>query len=212
MARPYKTYQYVYPPRPEHKILPSSLPKYDTGEYFGQPKLNGSCCEIYVNGVDNHVMNRHDGNLTLFNLKDEEINKLHQGNGFDMFVGEYMNKSKDDENGNKFNHKFVIFDIIINKGKHLTGTTYEQRISMLYSMFPNMKSYNDYLYQISENIFIVKTFDKDFEKLFNIFAETDMLEGLVLKRKSGKLENARSAKNNMGWQMKARKETKNYTF
>jgi ATP-dependent DNA ligase len=149
--------------------------------------------------------------LSLFNLKNSEIRKLHQGKGFDMFVGEYMNKSKKDEKGRVFNHKFVIFDVIVSKGKHLTNSTYEERLDVLYDMF-YLEDYNDYLYQISDNIFLIKTFDRNFEMLYNKMIKVDMLEGLVLKRKNGKLERGTRQKNNMGWMLKVRHPCNNYTF
>jgi len=39
-----------------------------------------------------------------------------------------------------------------------------------------------------------------------------MIEGFVLKKPSGKLESGLREKNNMGWQLKIRKPTKNYQY
>lgn len=47
--KPYNSYSYIYPPRPEYKILPNSLDKYDTGEYIAQPKINGSNAIVFIN-------------------------------------------------------------------------------------------------------------------------------------------------------------------
>lgn len=37
---------------------------------------------------------------------------------------EYIDKSKSDDNGNLFNNKFVIFDILAHNGQYLVGTTF----------------------------------------------------------------------------------------
>jgi len=211
MSRKYIRYQYIFPPRVEYKILPESLNKYDDNTYYAQVKLDGSNCSIYVDGKLNYIKNRHDGDLSLFRLKDNEMNKLHQGEGFDMFVGEYMNKSKKDKNNNIFNHKFVIFDVIVNKGKHLTGSTYIERYNMLKNMF-ELEDYDEYFWKISDNIFLVKSFEDNFYERFKEIIKIDMLEGFVLKRKTGKLERGTREKNNIGWAIKARKGCLNYTF
>ena len=58
--RKYDKYSYIFPPRPEHKISSDSLVTYDTNEYLGQPKLDGSCCVLFVKGKDVIAKNRHN--------------------------------------------------------------------------------------------------------------------------------------------------------
>lgn len=213
MSRPYKAGTYIYPPRPEYKISAESLSKYDTGEYIAEPKFNGSNLEIYLNASTIHkTMNRHNKLITNFKLTNNEMLSLHKGKGEMLLNGEYMNKSQSDENGKVFNHKLVIFDILVLNDEHLVGTTCLERYNMLLDLYPDKKDYNEYLYQISENIFLVKSFDKDFLALYQKIVKIDMLEGWVLKKKNGKLEQGTREKNNVGWQLKARKETKNYQF
>mgnify|MGYP005845563903 CR=1 FL=1 len=188
MSRPYKTGTYIYPPRPEFKISSESLEKYDTGEYIAEPKFNGSNMELYFNETTIHkIMNRHKDILTN-KLSDAEILSLHRGKGEMVLNGEYMNKSKKDADGKVFNHKLVIFDILVLNGEHLVGISCLERYNMLIDLYPDKKDYNEYLYQISENVFIVKSFEKDFLNLYNKIVEIDMLEGWVLKKRNGKLE------------------------
>jgi len=211
--RPYKTGTYIYPPRPEFKISVDSLQKYDTGEYLAEPKFNGSNLEIYLNDKTVHkTMNRHNKAITNFKLSTNEMLALHRGNGEMVINGEYMNKSKNDKSGKPFNHKLVIFDIIVINGEHLVGTTCQERYNMILDLYPDKKDYDEYLYQISENVFLVKAFENDFVNLYNKIIKIDMLEGWVLKKKNGKLEQGTREKNNVGWQLKCRKLTKNYSF
>lgn len=216
MPRPYKRnrvggFSYIFPPRPEHKISSASLDQYDTGEYNAEPKLNGSNLSLYLDGKSFEQRNRHQGDISNFKMNGSEIVKLHRGKGDMLVVGEYMNKSQKDINGKVFNNKFVIFDIIVYNGEHLVGLTYEERRAILKDIF-GTKSYDDYLYQISENVFMTKSFEGNFTELYNKIVKIDMLEGWVLKRKTGKLERGTREKNNVGWMLKCRKQTLNYQF
>lgn len=209
----YNYYRYVWPPRPKNAIPPKDLNYYDNGSMIAQPKLNGSNATIYTNGVEIFTMNRHGDRLTRFEIKSEEILSLYKGTGgWSAFNGEYMNKSKYDENKKLFNHKFVIFDILINDGDYLISKTVEQRIELLDKMFGKIDSEKDYLYSVSDNIYRVKSYENNFNMIYDKFIEVDMLEGLVLKRKNARLETSGSELNNTKMAIKCRKPTLNYKF
>jgi hypothetical protein len=209
----YLKYRYVFPPRPKNAIPNSELFSYDNGSMTAQPKLNGSNATFYTNGVEVFVMNRHGDRLTRVEIKREEILSLYKGTGgWSVFNGEYMNKSKYDENKNLFNHKFVIFDILINDGDYLIGKTVEQRVDLLDQMFGQNDSEKDYLYSVSENIYRVKSYENNFNMIYDKFVQVDMLEGLVLKRKNARLETSGSELNNTKMAIKCRKPTLNYKF
>jgi len=209
-SRPYKN-QYIYPPRPEFRVKSTSLSKYDDNTYLGQPKLDGSNCTLYINSKAYTQRNRHKGTITNFKMNDKEILKLYTGSGEIVLVGEYMNKSKNDIDGNKFNQKFVIFDILVYENQYLVGSTFEERYELLKEIY-DIKKYDDYLYQISENVFLVKSFTDKFEKRFKSIVKIDMLEGWVLKRRNAKLERGTREKNNVSSQLKCRKSCKSYDF
>lgn len=208
----YSNYQYIYPPRPENNISPKDLNFWDkTNSLIGQPKLDGSNCVLFLRKNDTIAMNRHSERLSNFNLNTNEIDRLSPSNDWTVLNGEWMNKSKKYDMNNLFNNKLVIFDILVDNGDYLIGKTFEHRYNLLKSKF-NISEYNDYLYSISENVFLVKSFYNEFESKFNEFVKTDMLEGLVLKRKEGRLERGNTAKNNNKVQLKCRKKTKNYKY
>lgn len=206
----YKNFRYYYPPRPEHKILPASIKDYDNGSWIGQPKLNGSCIELYIN-EDVKVYNRHKKPLSVFKIPASEILELNKGNGWMVLCGEYMNKSKKNTLGKIWNDKFVIWDIIVYNGEYLTGTTFEERVKLLDELF-GKEEYDEYLYKVSENVYRVKTFENAFDELYKKIIEIDMLEGWVLKKKNGKLERGTRENNNTSIQLKCRKETRLYEF
>jgi len=209
----YASFRYIYPPRPKNPIPSTELSFWDNGSLIAQPKLNGSNCLIFTNGEKHIVMNRHNGRLANFQLKDEEIAALYKGTGrWTVLNGEYLNKNKMDESGRQFNHKFVIFDILVNDGDYLVGKTFEERIDLLDSIFGQNECEKSYLYGVSENVYRVKSYQNQFNMLYDTLTPIDLIEGLVLKRKTARLEMGNSEMNNVKSQIKCRKETKNYKY
>ncbi len=211
----YNKYRYIYPPRPENSVPSDDIQSYDNGSMIAQPKLNGSNTTIYTNGVEVITMNRHNEPITNFTLSKQEIIdtlfKSTPGN-WQVINGEYLNKSKKDENNQVFNHKFVVFDILAFNSEYLVGKTFQERIIMLDELYGQVECEKDYLYKISENIYRVKSFDSDFTGHYNRLSSIDVIEGIVMKRKLARLELGVSEKNNTKSQVKARKPTKNYKF
>ena len=209
----YVTYRYIYPPRPKNAISPDELNFWDNESLIAQPKLNGSNCLIFTNGDKFVVMNRHNQRLTNFRLTDSEVKELYRGNGGWLVLnGEYLNKNKSDETGQSFNHKFVIFDILAYDGDYLVGQSFQQRIELLDSLYGQTDSEKEYLYSISTNVYRVKSYVNDFKNIFDKLTPIDMIEGLVMKRKTARLEIGTSELNNVKSQLKCRKPTKNYKY
>jgi ATP-dependent DNA ligase len=209
----YINYRYIFPPRPKNAISPDDLNFWDNGTLICQPKLNGSNCLIFTNGQKIIVMNRHNQRLTNFQLTDVEIKNLYRGNGGWMILnGEYLNKSKSDETGQAFNHKFVIFDILCYDGDYLVGKTFEERVNLLDTLYDQVDSEKDYLYSISTNVYRVKSYRNGFKEFFDKYTPIDLIEGVVLKRANARLELGATEQNNIKSQLKSRKPTKNYKY
>ena len=207
------TYRYIYPPRPKNAIPDSELDFWDDDSLIAQPKLNGSNCLIFTNGVKSVVMNRHNQRLTNFRLSDEEVKDIYRGSGgWTVLNGEYMNKNKSDETRQAFNHKFVIFDILALDGEYLVGKTFQERVQILDDIYGQVDSEKEYLYNITTNVYRVKSYLNGFKDLFDKLTPIDMIEGLVMKRKSARLEMGTSELNNVKSQLKCRKATKNYRY
>jgi hypothetical protein len=209
----YLTYRYLYPPRPKNAISPDDLSFWDNGSLICQPKLNGSNASIYTNGQKIIIMNRHGQRLTNVRVSDSEILSLYRGNGGWMILNcEYLNKSKSDETGQPFNHKFVIFDILCYDGDYLVGKTFEERVNLLDTLYDQVDSEKDYLYSISTNVYRVKSYRDGFKEFFDKYTPIDVIEGVVMKRCNAKLEVGSSELNNSKSQIKCRKSTKNYKY
>jgi hypothetical protein len=207
----YDSYQYIYPPRPKNPMPPTDLPFWDNGSLICQPKLNGSNSLAFVGPDSFRAMNRHNQPLSNFRLKDE-IKSILPSDGYWVINGEYMNKGKSDQFGNNFNHKLVIFDILVHNSNHLVGSTLSNRLQLLEEVLKPKESKWEYLHQISENIFMVKSYQENFREVFDRLIKIDMVEGVVLKRKSAKLEIGIREENNSNWMLKSRKPHKNYKF
>ena len=208
----FDSFHYIYPPRPKNPVPQSELDFWDNGMMIAQPKLNGSNAVIFMNGKDVHFYNRHNQRMTNVQLGKEELLKLYSGEGWMVINGEYMNKSKSDENGQVFNHKLVIFDILVHNGTYLLGTTFQDRVNLMGNLFGKNDSEKSYLYSVTENIYRVKSYTSNFKEMFEELIKIDMVEGLVMKRKSGKLEIGNTENNNTKSQIKFRKPTKSYRF
>jgi hypothetical protein len=131
-------------------------------------------------------------------------------------TGEFMNKSKKDENGKPFKG-FCIWDIVAYNNMILTGSSTEERIKLLELLYPSKGDIKTkeitYLYKTATpDIYRVANFYGDFEEIYEDFIKIDMVEGFVLKRLSGRLEMMTREQNNTGWAIKVRKPTANYLF
>jgi ATP-dependent DNA ligase len=210
----FENYRYIYPPRPKNAINPDDLTFWDNNSLLAQPKLNGSNTTIYTNGEQVIIMNRHGARLTNFQISLDEIKSLYRGVRGQWLVinGEYLNKSKQDERGITFNHKLIIFDILVYKSDYLVGQTFQQRVHLLDELYGKNDSEKSYLYSVSDNVYRVKSFDTGFKSLFDQLTSIDMIEGLVMKRKNAKLEIGNTENNNTKSQLKARKPTKLYKY
>jgi hypothetical protein len=207
----YEKFRYIYPPRPEINLPSSELVKYDNGLWFGQPKLNGSNVTIFTNGTELHIYNRHNSPLSNVKMTNQEFLSLHRGKGWFVLNGEYMNKAKINSKGEVFNHKLVIFDVLVYNGTQTIGMSFDERIKLLNTLFKSAE-YDGYINKVDNNVYIVKSFYENFDTIYQKIVQIDMYEGWVLKKRTSKLKNGLSEKNNTDSQIKFRKPTKNYSY
>lgn len=213
----YDSFNYIYPQRPTNSINPKDLPIWEKQKnMFAQLKFNGSNTLIFTNGEQIRVMGRHNQILSNFNISREEIiDNLYKPTGLSgkwlVLNGETLNKSKKDEMSQTFNQKLIIFDILVYDSNHLLGVTNLERVNLLYDIFNQKPSEKEYLWGISQNVFLAKHHFDGFSELFDMYTKIDFIEGLVLKRINAKMEIATESTNNKS-QIKSRKSCKNYKY
>lgn len=213
----YNSYHYLYPPRPEAKINPRIIDLYDKGEFLAQPKYNGSCAVIFINGDTGFykIMNRHNEPFSKSKIKLDEIDlgAAYRGKGWIVLCGELLNKSKKGEDGKVFNHKLILWDILVYNSEYLVGSTFAERMVLLDKLYPTKGKENKHLLNIGiKGVYKAPVYTTGFSKLYAELIKTDMYEGMVMKRKNAPLQIAYTEANNTSWQIKARKPEKNYKF
>ncbi len=216
----YDKYTYLYPPRPVQTTSPTELSKYDTNEFIAQPKYNGTCCVVFISEKELIVMNRHNRKITS-DYSHIDFRGLYSGKGWMVLCGEFLNKNKLGENGKSFNLKFIMFDILVYDSEYLLGSTFLERQQLLEKLFPCSKIVvgKDNIEMLTHacitncvGVYKAPNYFHSFDILYKDIVDTDVYEGLVLKRKDAKLTLGMNEKNNYGWQFKCRKPTKNYDF
>ena len=221
----YNDFKYIYPPRPETTISSDELDGISEG-WIAQPKYNGSCALAFINGqTDYKLFNRRGEELSL--QRPLNFKELNDSKKYMVLCGEYLNKNKKGEDGLPFNHKYIIWDILVWKGYYLIGETFETRLNILIDLFngtnlivtpegdltSRIATKYEYLTPTkTEDIFLAPSYVNHFKTLYDDITKTDLYEGLVLKRGAAKLEKGFTERNNISWQVKVRKPTKNYTF
>lgn len=217
----YNKFQYLYPPRPEVKTNPESIDMYDNKEYIAQPKYNGSCCIVFTNGIDLHVFNRHKMQLVNLDSRNVDFKQLAKSRSWYVYAGEYLNKGKIGETGEKEKDKYVIWDCLVWDGEYLIGATLEERLSLLENIYPcqrakvsnsGLEIYDHLCCTEFKGIYKSPTYLNGFQVLYNDVIKTDLYEGIVLKKLHSKLTWGFNERNNHEWQIKIRKPTKLYNF
>ena len=213
---PFDSFRYVYPPRIENALPQSELLGYDNGTYIAQPKLNGDCCVIFTNGTEHQVWDRSAKPYGKAHKIQFDPNLLHResepGTGrWFAVVGEFMAKGQRDSRGQDFNSNFVIFDLLVFDGVHLTGTTFEERRALLDELYGTEPGVEDFLHSTAiPSVHRVVTYRSGFDQTWTNLTKTEMIEGMVLKQADGQLSDGTANASNC--QLKFRVPTKNYAY
>jgi hypothetical protein len=213
---PYRNFRYVYPPRIENALPPELISKHDDGTYIAQPKLNGDCMTVYTNGTEFEIWDRSAKPYGKAAKTKFDPNSLHReseaGKGRWMaVVGEFMAKGQRDSRGENFNGNFVIFDLLVYDGVHLTGTTFEERRKLLDELYGTQPGVETFLYSTPiETVHRVVSYNGEFDQTWNQLTKVEMIEGMVIKSRNGQLGDGPANASNS--QLKFRQATKNFLY
>lgn len=114
-------------------------------------------------------------------------------------------------------HTNYVYDILVDNGEYLIGTTFAERQARLYEILLNLAIGNpaDFVshFVIDENLWLAKSHPagSDFRSLYKRLEKSED-EGLVLKNPNARLELCYREQANRDWQVKCRKEHKNFSF
>lgn len=211
----YDSFQYIYPPRPASSIHPDNLNKFQG--WIAQYKFNGTRNVIFV-FPDGHIelFNRHREHNKAYQLTPQMVKAFSHLNlkkgKFYVFDGELMhNKTRG------LKDRLILFDLLVNEGEYLIGTSYKDRYLMLQKLLGNPAEFesetgNKIAYLVNENIWFAKVYTKNLDERFQKLIHMDEVEGLVLKNPHGKLSYGVSPENNGDWIIRVRKPHKNYSY
>ena len=211
----YTEYRYLWPPRPDRKIPPTNLDQLERMRWWGQAKFNGTLCTMYVTpDGDTLAMGRHGPDHKLAWQPGPAwqafVNTL--APGWHVFVGELLNdKVKGGPRG-----VIVLFDMLVEDGEYLVGTTLRERFHRLTEML-NLYNRDARLElthrEYNEGVWLVENRARAFTEWFAALDRApDMIEGLVFKSPDGRLQPCGRSASNSAWQVKCRRPTANKSF
>lgn len=218
----YDNYMYLWPPRPEKAIPMKMLSFYEKRGWVGQMKKNGTCTVLFVLPEKEIIVKtrrNEDHKRWTPTEKSTGIFKTLPGKGWYVFVVEVLHSKtalvKD---------TVYIFDILVNDGTLLVGTTFIERMELLKELFnihddENVISLsNSSHYVLSSNVWLARTIPGNFTQIMRLVNNqaseegAPIDEGIVLKNPKARLELPSRQKSNSTWQVKCRISHKNYVF
>ena len=182
--------KFLYPPRPRGKMLWTDLNSYEeSGEWVAQRKFRGSNAVINISPKKEITLgSRHGKPFANFSLskdyKEEIIASLNIEPDTEYWLnGELMNK--DANAGNQI----ILYDVLHYKRYLFGNVTQIQRLEILNEICKSPKEYCDskIALRVSGRIWMAETFYSNFLERFRESEPIQQLEGLVLRRKSGTL-------------------------
>jgi hypothetical protein len=128
----YTEYEYLWPPRPEKKVPPTTFGFYQKRGYWAQVKKNGTCTVIFARGKEVIFKTRHNDDHKAWSPQPEHV-KFFQSDSdtWNVYVAELLHS----KTPHIKNHLYI-FDIIVRDGEQLTGMSFADRQVELYSQFP----------------------------------------------------------------------------
>ena len=208
----------MYPPRPKSRIRPAELTRYENQHgWVAQRKFNGTRTLIHVTpamsveawrpGREPHLQ----WSLSPEMVKQVLSLRLEGGKEY-WFDGELLNNKTSSP---EYKNRIVFFDIL-QAGRYLFGSPdLMGRQKLLFDICGNptkLEPARGIALAVTENLWLAETFTDHFVDRWNDFIDFDEIEGLVLKKPNSKIDNFGRKEYEVDWQLRCRKEHKNYSF
>ncbi|MCM2323039.1 MAG: hypothetical protein NDJ90_07230 [Oligoflexia bacterium] len=212
---PYRAFRPLYPPRPEARVSPASL-----------PRLRGFIIQLKYDDIRTVVYFHPDSKITLLTRQREALASyamtdamrasLHSlrlpKNEFHVLDGGLLRQSSRRD-------RLVLWDILVYRSRYLVGSTYRARFELLHALAGHPRQHETetghrLALRIAPSLWLAEDLSGagDPLKLFKWAASLDGIEGFVLKDPNGKLERGLHERNNGSWQLRVRKPSANYLF
>jgi len=220
----FNKYSFLWPPRPTKAIGTNMLKFYEKRNWVAQYKKNGTCTVLYVTPEKEIIVRtRHDDEHKRWEptAKSTDVFKELPGEGWYVFIVEVMHS--------KFKglkDTVYIFDMLVNDGQELTGSTFMERQDILMGLFDINQNEDDTVvnlftpshYVITPNVWLARLVKEGFRDTMDMISRqapeegAPENEGLVFKNPDARLEPTTRQTANGGWMVKCRIPHKNYSF
>ena len=204
----YEDFAFILPPRAETKIPTTLLSFYEKRGWQAQVKKNGTNSLIFVAPNKELVTKtRHNANHKAWQITPGSgaIFKRLPGQGWYVINAELLHSKTP-----HIKDTHYIYDILVDDGVVLLGTTYAQRYARLQKLFlKNALATVSSHHVLDAHTWLARNVREDFLGVFNALKNIED-EGLVLRDMTGKLSLNDAA--NAAWMCKVRRHHKNYTF
>ena len=205
-------WRYLFPPRPDSKsaIPHTSLSSLEGQGWIAQAKMNGTCNVLAVSPDRKTIkaMSRHADTHKLWQPSAHTLEAFADlpGTGWYVFVAELMH-SKVTGGPRDTNY---INDILVADGEYLVGTRFVDRRLILSDVFGDPDGPLTH-HVIDDRTWVARSIESNFLDFYNEMTK-DELEGIVLKKATGKLALCAKEGSNVSWLLKCRKRHKNFSF
>lgn len=205
----YNEFTYLWPPRPEKKVMSGLLNFYQKKGWWAQFKKNGTCSVIALTPEGELIpWGRHEEPHKAWQFTENSSRAFKNlPKGWYVFVAELMHSKVPGLRDINY-----INDILVHNGDYLVGTTFEYRAELLKKLFlkgDEQETVSHYI--VDDNLWLAKNHKVDFKKMWDEI-ENPEDEGLVCKNPNAELKVCSKSGANTDWQIKCRKPTKNYSF
>ena len=210
----YDSYRYLWPPRPDQKVAPTDLHHLQQMRWWGQAKMNGTLCTIYVPADASEppvAMGRHGPDNRLVWQPGSAWGAFSDtlAPGWHVFVGELLHSK-----GVGVRDTIVLFDLLVEDGEYLVGMSYRDRHHRLAALlnFYNSDPCIELTHrEYNEGVWLIENRARMFKEWFDAPAPA-MVEGLVFKNPDAPLKLCSRAASNSAWQYKCRRPKANLSF
>jgi hypothetical protein len=213
--------QYVYPPRPKTRIPPTALPKYEqSGNWVVQRKFKGTRNVIHVTVARKvSFWNRHKEEHKQWTPTPgivSQVLSLDFLPGLEYWLDSELLHSKVALATDPYlKNRIVLFDVLTAGEYLLGGPNQMARLEMLRKICKNPQNpepNHGIALQVSENLWMAETFDRDFSLHFQEKINLPEIEGLVLRKKNAVIDSMGTKEYECSWLIRCRKPEGHYQF
>ena len=183
----YPKFRYIYPPRPALYTL-KQIDNF-TEHYVAQLKLNGTRTGVVIypdKSIEFWTRHKslHKAYKVTDSMRDSLLSLDLAPRKFYYLDGELLHSKS-----SLIKDTIVLYDIFVYRSKYLFGISYADRLKQLQKICrkPKILVKDKLAYRVNKNVWLIKSYKKNFTKIFNRAHNHPIIEGIVVKNTTAKL-------------------------